>query len=129
LEFLLGFDGRIHHLEQGHWVKFEIRRTPSTKERPHGLRYSFTLHDQNGDRLIGFDNALGVPARGSRFRKRRVEHDHWHRTAADLGRPYHFTTADQLLADFETEVERVLAGLGIDKTVLSDSETTDREAR
>ena len=26
LEFLLAFDGRVHWLESGHWIKFEIRR-------------------------------------------------------------------------------------------------------
>jgi hypothetical protein len=126
LEFLLGFDGRIHHLEQGYWLKFEIRRTEPTTERPHGLRYAFTLHDPSGNRLVGFDNAHGVPPQGSRFRKPSVEHDHWHRTADDEGRPYPFTTADQLLADFEAEVERVLTELGIGKAVIDDGDVTDR---
>ncbi len=44
LEFLLAFDGRIHHLEEGYWIKFEIKRVKAAKERPHGLSYSFTLH-------------------------------------------------------------------------------------
>jgi len=44
LEFLLAFDGRIHHLEQGYRLKFEIRRIAAIPEQPHGLRYSFTLH-------------------------------------------------------------------------------------
>ncbi len=129
LEFLLGFDGRIHHLKQGYWLKFEIKRVEPTPERPHGLRYAFTLHDPNGNRLVGFDNAHGVPAQGSRFRKSSVEHDHWHRTADDEGRPYQFTTADQLLVDFEAEVHRVLAEIGIDTTVVRDSIMTDRRSR
>jgi len=29
-------------------VKFEIRRVEPTTERPHGLRYSLTLHDPKG---------------------------------------------------------------------------------
>jgi hypothetical protein len=100
LEFLLGFDGRIHHLEQGYWLKFEIKRVEATPERPHGLRYAFTLHDPDGNRLMGFDNAHGVPPLGSRYRQADVVHDHWHRIADDSGRPYVFTTADQLIADF-----------------------------
>lgn len=126
LEFLLAFDGRIHHLEQGYWLKFEIKRTTPTSERPHGLRYSFTLHDPDGNRLLGFDNAHGVPPRGRRYRKPRVEHDHWHRTGDDEGRPYPFTTADQLLADFEAAVERVLAERGIAKTVVGEDDITTR---
>lgn len=62
LEFLLAFDGRIHHVEGGYWLKFEIKRVEATKERPHGLSYSFTLHAPDGERLVGFDNAHGVPA-------------------------------------------------------------------
>ena len=68
LEFLLAFDGRIHHLEEGYWIKFEIERVKPTKGRPHGLSYSFTLHAPDGTRLVGFDNAHGMPAKGSRFK-------------------------------------------------------------
>ena len=31
LEFLLAFDGRIHHLEEGYWIKFELRRIRPTR--------------------------------------------------------------------------------------------------
>jgi hypothetical protein len=70
LEFLLAFDGRVHVFEEGYWVKFEIKRVKSTKERPHGLSYSFTLHGPDGKRLLGFDNAHGVGTKGSRLKKR-----------------------------------------------------------
>lgn len=40
LEFLLAFDGRIHHLEEGYWIKFEIKRVTASSERPHGLSHS-----------------------------------------------------------------------------------------
>jgi hypothetical protein len=90
LEFLLAFDGRIHRFDQEFWAKFEVKRVEPTPERPHGLRYSLTLHDPDGNRLLGFDNAHGVPSRGSRYRKPSVAHDHWHRTRDDEGRPYEF---------------------------------------
>ena len=61
LEFLLAFNGRIHHLEKGYWLKFDIMRVTATAERPHGLSYSFTLHAPDGNRLVGFDNAHDVP--------------------------------------------------------------------
>ncbi len=114
----MAFDGRVHSFEHGFWLKFEIKRVAATAERPHGLRYSFTLHDPEGKRLMGFDNAHSVPAQGSRFNKPSAEHDHWHRAGDDAGRPYAFTTADQLLVDFQTEVERVLSELGIDDAVI-----------
>ena len=59
LEFLLDFNGRIHCYEKGYWVKFEITQGDKSELRPHGLNYSFTLHDPSNQRLIGFDNAHG----------------------------------------------------------------------
>jgi Family of unknown function (DUF6516) len=118
LEFLLAFDGRIHHLEAGYWLKFEIKRVAATKERPHGLSYSFTLHAPDGKRLIGFDNAHGVPARGSRFKPAPPLSDHWHRTEHDPGRPYAFKDVETLIDDFFDEVERVLSERGIGMTVV-----------
>lgn len=105
LEFLLAFHGRIHHLENGYWLKFEITRVEATPERPHGLSYSFTLHAPGGKRLVGFDNAHNVPATGSRFKRRGRAGDHWHRTEKDLGRPYAFKDAETLIEDFFNEVE------------------------
>jgi hypothetical protein len=78
LEFLLAFDGRIHHLERGYWIKFEIKRVRTTARRPYGISYSFTLHAPDGKRLIGFDNAHRVAAAGSRFGRRWRASDHWH---------------------------------------------------
>lgn len=118
LEFLLAFDGRIHHLEEGYWIKFEIKKVEATQTRPHGLSYSFTLHAPDGARLVGFDNAHNVPALGSRFRKRSPANDHWHRTGNDPGRPYAFKDADLLLQDFFHEVRRVLNERGISETVV-----------
>jgi hypothetical protein len=117
LEFLLAFDGRIHLLDQGYWLKFEIKRGESTAERPHGLRYSFTLHDPDGRRLVGFDNAHTVPATGSRFNERPAAADHWHRTENDEGRPYAFIDAETLVQDFFREVRRVLAARGLSDAV------------
>ncbi len=118
LEFLLAFDGRIHHLEAGYWLKFEIKRVAASKERPHGLRYSFTLHAPDGKRLVGFDNAHGVPARGGRFKPASQASDHWHRTERDPGRPYAFKDAETLIEDFFNEVERVLAERGVGTAVV-----------
>lgn len=124
LEFLLAFDGRIHHLEEGYWIKFEIARVPRTVEKPHGLSYAFTLHAPDGRRLIGFDNAHGVDPAGSRFRRRPDAHDHWHRTETDPGRPYRFIDAETLIDDFFNEVERVLKEKGISSAVIAVEEKT-----
>jgi hypothetical protein len=123
LEFLLAFNGRIHHLEKGYWLKFAIVRVAAATERPHGLSYSFTLHAPDGARLIGFDNAHNVPHRGSRFKRRGEATDHWHRTEKDSGRPYVFTNAQRLLDDFFDEVERVLRERGVSLRVTKDEES------
>lgn len=118
LEFLLAFDGRIHHFEGGYWIKFEIKRVTATRTRPHGLSYSFTLHAPDGTRLVGFDNAHGVPALGSRYKRQSEGNDHWHRTESDPGRPYAFKDADTLLEDFFREVRRILSDPGVSETVI-----------
>ena len=118
LEFLLAFDGRVHHLEKGYWIKFEIKRVEATKRRPFGLSYSFALHAPDGTRLVGFDNAHGVAAVGSQFKRRSRASDHWHRTENDPGRPYEFKDADTLLQDFFREVRRVLTERGISAAVV-----------
>lgn len=122
LEFLLAFNGRIHHLEDGYWIKFEIKRVEVTAARPHGLSYSFTLHAPDGKRLVGFDNAHAVAAAGSRLGPQPKTNDHWHRTRNDPGRPYEFTNAETLVEDFFNEVERVLAELGVSSVVVGEEE-------
>ena len=61
LEFLLAFDGLIHWLENGYSLRFVIKKVNQTPTRPHGLDYSFTLHDGEGKRILGFDNAHSGP--------------------------------------------------------------------
>jgi hypothetical protein len=77
---------------------------------------------------MNFDNAHGVAAQGSRFRNPNVAYDHWHRTTSDEGRPYRFTTADQLLEDFFAEVCRELTMRGLPETVISDNDYTRRKS-
>jgi hypothetical protein len=126
LEFLLAFNGHVHWYEQGYFTKFEVRKVPPTPERPHGLRYSFTLHDPDGRRLMGFDNAHKVAPAGSRFAGRPAEADHWHRTRDDPGRPYPFTDAATLVFDFFAEVERILTERGVPLNVVRTEETGKR---
>ena len=79
LKFLLAFDGRVHHLEEGYWLKFEIKRVEATKERPHGLSYSFTLHAPDGTRLVGSTCAQrsnpGLSVQGNAGGKRSLASD------------------------------------------------------
>ena len=77
-------------------------------EIPHGIRYSLTLHDRHGRRILGYDNAHATKPAKKGFAGRRLEYDHRHRHAKDKGVPYTFESAYQLLADFFCEVDRVL---------------------
>jgi hypothetical protein len=111
LDYLLGLDGNIEvQNDTGYWVKMEVSSVRVTPERPHGIRYSLTLHAPDNTRLIGFDNAHSVRPLGSRFKHagRRFPYDHRHRHVLDEGVLYEFDTAYQLVSDFYAEVDRVL---------------------
>ena len=127
LAYLLDFDGARFLFDEGYWVKLEVSRTDPTPQRPHGLSYSFTLHDPDGRRLLGFDNAHGVPPLGGRYKVKPVAHDHWHRTETDEGRPYQFRSALELVQDFLNEVERVLRERGV--SAVDTKDQTDAEAK
>jgi len=118
LEYLLGYDGLIHWLNNGYFLKFEIRRVDPEELRPHGVRYSLSLHDASGKRILGFDNAHPVKHPGRAGRRAKTA-DHWHRTGSDEGRPYSYRGADKLLEDFFVEVRRVLAERGVSEEVVS----------
>lgn len=114
IETLLDLDGQIIDQKGGYWVKFEVRRVNPSPEIPHGIRYSLTMHDADGTRIMGFDNAHAVrhPKRG-RYAGRVVACDHRHRHAVDTGVPYEFQDAYQLLRDFFEEVDRRLRELDL----------------
>jgi len=129
LAYLLDFDGTRFLFEEGYWVKLEVRQTDPTPQRPHGLSYSFTLHDPDGRRLLGFDNAHSVPPLGGRYKVKPAAHDHWHRTEKDEGRPYEFRSAFELVQDFLNEVERVPQERGVSVVTVDTKDQTDAETQ
>ena len=122
LEWLLDYDGRRHYFASGHFLKFEIRLVEKSPQVPHGIAYSFTFHEPEGKRLLGFDNAHPIAHAGGRYVKPKGEADHWHRTINDEGRPYTFVSAEQLLEDFFAEVEKTCEEQGIATEVVEDKE-------
>lgn len=109
LETLLDLSGYIIDQGGGFWVKVEAWQVPPTAAVPHGIRYALTLHEPYGKRIMGYDNSHAVkPPKKFKFAGQRFAYDHKHRHVADKGIPYAFTDAHQLLADFFTEVDRVL---------------------
>lgn len=109
IDTLLDLDGSILDQENGYWIKIEARRTAPSDEVPHGIRYSVTLHDPYGKRILGYDNAHSVkPPRKFKYAGRILAFDHKHRHASDHGVPYEFTTAQQLITNFFADVDRIL---------------------
>jgi len=115
LNYLLDLDGNIEFQnDEGYWVKMEVSRVAVTAERPHGIKYSLTLHAPEGARLMGIDNAHGgIKPAGSHFLHvgKKYPYDHMHRNATDIGTLYEFNTAYQLISDFYAEVDRILKGI------------------
>ena len=114
LDALLDLDGQILVIDDkgGYWVKFEVKTVVATKERPHGLDYSMTLHGNYNERLVGFDNAHPVRKSAGPGGRGKTAYDHKHRVRSI--RPYEYLDAATLLADFWAEVDAVLKERGVD---------------
>lgn len=105
LEVLLSLDGFEFRFAAGYWVKIEAQHIDTTKRRPHGIKYSLTLHDPGGRRIYGLDNAHAV--------RRLADYDHRHLLGARKIVPYRYAGPAQLLEDFYREVERILRERGV----------------
>jgi hypothetical protein len=103
---LLDLHEQILDQEDGYWVKIEAWEVDVTASIPHGIRYSLTLYNPRGIRILGYDNAHSTKTTG--FVNRKLPYDHRHRCATDLGISYQFKDAYQLLKDFFEDVDRVL---------------------
>lgn len=109
LDTLLDLDGSILDQQDGYWIKIDARLVNASREIPHGIRYSLTLHEPYGKRLLGYDNAHGVkPPKKFKHAGRIWCFDHVHRHATDHGIPYEFCDAQQLFVDFFRDVDRIL---------------------
>jgi Family of unknown function (DUF6516) len=106
LDTLLLLDGEMFILEGSFWVKFEVKRVSVRPEKPHGLDYSLTLHDGDGERLLGFDNAHPIREGAGPGARARIEYDHKHR--GERVRFYDYVDAVSLLTDFWVEVDLIL---------------------
>ena len=107
---LLDLDGSVLEQEGGFWIKIEAKRIDPTKFIPHGIRYSLTLHNRYGKRVLGYDNAHAVKPPGKfKFAGQRLPYDHKHRSASDKGVPYTFGSAQGLLEEFFAEVDKVIS--------------------
>lgn len=52
IENLIDLNGSILEQEHGYWIKLEAWRVEATEQIPHGIRYSLTLHEPHGHRVL-----------------------------------------------------------------------------
>jgi Family of unknown function (DUF6516) len=109
IDTLLDLHDQVIDQGNGYWVRIEALQVDPTPEIPHGIRYSLTLHEPYGKRLLGYDNAHAAkPPRKFKYVGRIMAYDHKHRHSSDKGVPFEFQDAYQLLSDFFSDVDRVL---------------------
>ena len=109
LETLLELNGSIIDQGSGYWVSIEAWRVDASADIPHGIRYTLALHEPNGKRILGYDNAHAVKLpKKFKYAGRRLPFDHRHRHVSDKGVPYGFESAFQLLEDYFKDVDTVL---------------------
>ncbi len=113
LELLLDLDGLNFVQDGGYWVKYEVSTVEKTPERPHGIKYSLTLHDRQGERIFGIDNTHRPKKRGGPAAKSTQPKaaDHLHRGGRVYA--YEFKDAETLLADFDRGVNAALKRKGV----------------
>ena len=113
LDTLLDLDGLIMVVDSAgkHWAKFVVKKVDPSPERPHGLSYSLTLHDETGARLVGFDNAHPVSTGSGPGKRTPKQHDHQHQIRTV--KPYEYYDAATLLTAFWAEVDTVLKEKGM----------------
>ena len=105
LDTLLDLHKQTFVIEEkyGYWVKFIVQEVPVTKEKPHGIDYSLTLHSPDGERILGFDNAHPIKSADVN------DHKHTLKTV----KSYKYTDAVTLIADFWQAVEKILYERGV----------------
>lgn len=111
LERLFDLDGFLAEIAGGFWVKINARPVPADAARPHGVAYSITLHEPDGRRVFGIDNAHAIrPSRGPAGRSK-AQRDHLHR--GETTHPYLYRDADTLMEDFWRAVASILKDAGM----------------
>jgi hypothetical protein len=82
-------------LDDGRIIQIRVWRLPEVDaERPHGLKYSL-FFGRAGERIIGYDNEKG-----------KGDHRHY----PNREEPYRFSSLEQLIRDFENDVEQEMMG-------------------
>ena len=111
LERLLDLDGLIMEMGEGYCVKIDARRVEPAPGKPHGIDYSLCLFSPDDERLVCFDNAHPVGTGSGPARRLSATRDHVH--IGGDAKPYDYTSAEDLMVDFWSAVDRVLKAKGV----------------
>ncbi len=101
LEYLLGLNGEFVDVGEGYWIGFNAYLINPVPQRPHGIKYSLTLHGPEGERVLGYDNAHAAYEH-----KKNDPFDHIHRRKRI--KKYDYVNAEKLMEDFFQNVEHYL---------------------
>lgn len=109
LKCLLDLNGLEYRCENGYWIKIEATEVRRSSNRPHGIKYSLTLHDRNNRRILGFDNAHRIsPPKRKKYSGRILAFDHKHKHNKIM--LYEFESPARLLEDFFKEAQEIMSG-------------------
>lgn len=108
LDTLLDMDGYVYVYPNKYWWKIKARVVEISKERPHGIRYTFTLHDNKNTRIFGMDNKHIPKNRRKGYHGQIIEYDHVHKDEDDEGTAYAFINAEVLMTDFLNRVKEIM---------------------
>ena len=113
LQLLMDLDGLNYVYFGGYWIRYAVSEAAVSRERPHGIKYSLTLHDPHGNRIFGIDNAHAPRTRNGPAGKpaRTRAADHMHRGGRTYR--YRFVDAETLLADLDKGVIATLKKRGL----------------
>lgn len=108
-EYFLGLHRTRIAYDGGYWATFRVIRVEPDEGRPHGWQYSLTLHDENDDRVLGYDNAHPIQTGTGPAKKSRqpTAYDHIDRRGAP-SKPYAFVSPYKLLEDFLADVDKIV---------------------
>jgi len=101
IEWLLNLNRFRVGLDNGYWWTVRATKVEPSDGQPHGLNYSITLHNEDGKRVLGFDNshAVDVGSGPSRKSRRPIAWDHKHEKGKEPV-PYEFESPVKLIEDF-----------------------------
>ena len=108
LDLLLEAQTDQFWVSNDYWIKVEVQQVVPSEQRPHGIRYTMTLHDKYNQRVMGYDNAHAVQPKRKKYAGKLRTWDHKHPSKTPTTIHYEFVSAFQLLEDFYRDVNQIV---------------------